>query len=75
MSEREYMPILHTPLRLVMRTLNEEWAQKNHNQSLERLADRGGLGLSEAAAIIERRKWRSMTDAEALEVIKRARWN
>ncbi len=40
-----------------MNMLNEEWAQKNHSQSLERLNDRGGLAVSEVIAIIEKRKW------------------
>lgn len=43
---------------------HEEHAKRNHDQSLERLADRGGLDLSEMAAIVEERKWRKMTDAE-----------
>jgi hypothetical protein len=60
-----------------MDVLNEEWAQKNHYQTLTRLAERGGLSLCEAAAIIQRRPWRQMSDADALEVLKKAnniRW-
>lgn len=51
--------------------LNEEWAQRNHGQSLARLADRGGLIISEAAAIMERRPWREMSDSEAMSVVVR----
>lgn len=36
---------------------HEEQAQSNHGQSLERLAQRGGLGASEALDIIEGRSW------------------
>lgn len=45
---------------------HEETAQKNHQQSLERLAHRGGLSASEAVAILEDRPWRRMTSAEAV---------
>jgi hypothetical protein len=64
-------------LQLRMDVLNEEWAQKNHHQTLTRLAERGGLSLCEAAAIIQRRPWRQMSDADALEVLKKVnniRW-
>lgn len=37
----------------------EQQAQKNHGQSLERLAQRGGLSSCEAIDIIEGRKWGS----------------
>jgi len=59
------------PAYLRMDALNEEWAQKNHGQSLRRLNERGGLSASEAAAIIERRRWRQMPIAFALDVVKR----
>lgn len=36
---------------------HEEQAQANHGQSLKTLASRGGLGVSEAIAIIEGRRW------------------
>lgn len=49
---------------------SEEWAQRNHGQSLSRLAERGGLGWCEAAAIIERREWRRMDAAEAEAVVR-----
>lgn len=52
-------------------TLNEEWAQRNHDQSLARLNERGGLGACEALAIIERRPWHPMDKAAALAAIRR----
>jgi len=45
--------------------LNEDQAQKNHYQTLERLNQRGGLSPCEALAVIERRPWRAMNYAEA----------
>lgn len=44
---------------------HERQAQANHGQTLERLAERGGLGLCEAVAILEDRRWRRMPRAEA----------
>lgn len=40
---------------------HEKQAIANHGQSLEKLANRGGLGIEEAAAIIEGRRWRERT--------------
>jgi hypothetical protein len=51
--------------------LSDGWAYQNHSQTLERLARRGGLSPCEAAAVIERRQWRRMPDAEAVEFVKR----
>ena len=44
---------------------HEAQAAKNHLQSLETLARRGGLGRCEACAVLEDREWRKMTDGEA----------
>lgn len=43
-------------------TLHEKQAQKNHGQSLERLAERGGLGPNEMIAVLEYRKWTPIRD-------------
>jgi hypothetical protein len=51
-------------------SLNEEWAALNHGQSLDELARRGGLDPTEAAAIIQRRRWRPMKIDDALDVIE-----
>lgn len=50
-------------------SLNEEWAQRNHDQSLKRLAERGGLSPCEALANIERRPWHRMNWELALAKI------
>jgi len=46
---------------------HEQQAMRNHVQSLNRLAERGGLSACEAVAILEDRDWRKMTEAEAVE--------
>ena len=51
-------------------TGREERAQLNHGQSLERLAERGGLDPSEMLAIIENRKWTLMPLGDAVERLK-----
>ena len=68
---RDWMPLLGTMKGLAMRMdlLNETQAQRNHGQSLDRLAERGGLGASEAMAIAEMRAWRSMNATEAIEML------
>lgn len=56
---RQHMPILGdaaiTKLPFAAFAHREDRAMKNHNQTLERLAQRGGLCLSEALAILEDR--------------------
>ena len=37
--------------------LNEEWAQRNHSQSLKRLNERGGITIMEALSIIKQRDY------------------
>lgn len=44
-------------------------AMSNHSQSLETLASRGGLDLTELAAVLEDRPWRRMTTNNALAVV------
>lgn len=53
-----YMPLLGCGLAIRMDILNEAQAQKNHGQSLQRLAERGGLSPDEALAIVQRRAWK-----------------
>lgn len=56
-----WMPIMGTNLAIHFAALNEEWAQRNHNQSLQRLAARGGLAPEEALAILELRNFRTVS--------------
>lgn len=45
---------------------HERQAQKNHDQTLERLAERGGLDPSEMVAVIEDRPWHQMDEVNAI---------
>lgn len=65
------MPIMRTGKSIPFSVLNEEWAKRNHYQSLDRLAERGGLGPTEALAIIEKRPWHKMDDDKALTEVMR----
>jgi hypothetical protein len=58
---RDYMPILRHPEFRLPWALIEPHAKQamcNHGQTLERLAERGGLGFTEAAAIICDLPWK-----------------
>lgn len=44
---------------------HQKQAQINHGQTLERLKARGGLGASEAVAILEDRSWQRMSNVQA----------
>lgn len=68
----KWMPIIGTPLQLSARVLSEEWAKRNHGQSLQRLAERGGLSLCEAAAVAGRRAWHKLSADDAIKELKRA---
>ena len=67
MAERETMPIMGgVLLKAIPWALisgHEDQAQHNHDQTLNRLADRGGLGSSEAWAIINDMPWRRWNEA------------
>lgn len=63
------MPIMRTGLFVRFSVLDEGQAQRNHYQSLERLAERGGVSACEAIAIAERRAWRSTQVGEAITAL------
>lgn len=65
----KWMPLMGTGLAVRMDMLDEAQAQRNHGQSLERLAERGGLGADEALAIAERRRWEKLREIEALKAL------
>lgn len=52
------MPLMGTGLAVKFDVLNEKQAQINHGQSLDRLAERGGLSPCEALAVVEKRAWK-----------------
>lgn len=61
-------PQQYIPLGLLL--IHEGQAWKNHGQSLNQLASRGGLSWAEALAIIEGKGWRDAEhDENAAEII------
>lgn len=46
---------------------HEKQCLKNHSQTVKRLAERGGLSLCEAVAVLEDRDWTRMSDLAANE--------
>jgi len=66
---RAVMPIMGSTLLseipFAMLVPHEKQALRNHGQSLNRLAERGGLAHSEAIDILEGRKWN--TSAHCIE--------
>lgn len=44
-------------------------ARNNHDQTLERLAERGGLSTCEMVAVLEDREWRPMALAESVKAL------
>lgn len=61
-----WFPLLGTGLAIRRNLLNEEFAQRNHSQTLTRLAERGGLSIDEAVANISRTQWKSRETKDAL---------
>lgn len=45
---------------------HELQALRNYDQSLQRLAERGGLGVSEIVAVVEGRRWKFMDPGAAV---------
>ena len=61
--------VIDCPTRIPIDLLNERQAYINHSQTLNRLAERGGLDAGEAVAIIENRKWKRMSSQEAVNIL------
>ena len=53
---------------------HERQAQRNHYQTLDRLAARGGLSPCEMLAVVEGRKWHAMLDGEAKLQVALDKW-
>ena len=67
-----WMPLQDEPMAVRADLLSEAQAQKNHGQTLQRLAERGGLGLDEAACLAARISFRPMGAATAMAVLRDA---
>lgn len=52
----------------------EAQAIKNHSQTLDRLAGRGGLSVCEAVALMQSREYRSMTVFELVDAFREYHW-
>lgn len=48
-----------------------EQCQRNHYQTPKRLLERGGLDITELAAVLMNRPWKMMTEQEALVEVNR----
>ena len=67
-ERRKRMQILGCPKTISWTLIapHERQALRNHDQTLKRLAERGGLSACEAVAVLENRDWRQMTDEDAV---------
>lgn len=75
-KEIEYMPIHPQdakrpgcPQKFPMHLLNENQAQSNHGQTLKRLKERGGLGVTEILSIVHGKKWSYYQDLSMKEAL------
>jgi hypothetical protein len=60
-----WFPLLGTPFAIRRDMLNEEQAKRNHYQTLDQLASRGGLSPAEARAVWNRRPFDNMEQTQA----------
>lgn len=58
------------PTSIPWELLNERRADLNHGQTLQELARRGGLSVTEALAVIENRPWHRMEVAVAVQKLE-----
>lgn len=62
----KWMPLMGTGLAVRFEILDEEQAMRNHGQTLDRLAARGGLSPDEALSIARRKNYERKAAAGAL---------
>jgi hypothetical protein len=60
----------YCPRQIPMSLLNEERAQRNHGQTLQRLKERGGLGVMEILSIIQDKSWSNYKGVKWEEALK-----
>lgn len=63
-TSRHNKALKNVPSFVSFKLLNEEQAQRNHSQSLDKLNSRGGLGVLEILDIIHKRKWSHRTETQ-----------
>lgn len=73
-ASRQFWEALGCPTSVpwAMLAPHERQARENHDQSLQRLAERGGLSPCEMLAVLEDRRWRGMPDTEAVPALVEA---
>lgn len=54
------------PQSVPMGLLNQDWAKINHDQTLERLDERGGMTVTEILANIYKRSWHDLPTEKAV---------
>lgn len=71
-DERKHRDALGCPTSIPwdMIAPHERQADRNHYQTLKRLAERGGLSPAEAVAVLEDREYRQMGNQEAADRLK-----
>jgi hypothetical protein len=70
-TDEDELRALDCPRAVPWVALNDGWAYQNHDQTLERLAQRGGLDPTEIVANVEKRQWRNMPLGEAVAFLKK----
>lgn len=55
-----------------MEMFNQEWAQRNHGQTLKRLNERGGLAFNEMLAILNKSSWKAIDNGHAAAKVMEA---
>lgn len=66
MDNRKKFPECPGSIPWAMLAPHERQALRNHDQTLKRLAERGGLSTCEAMAVLEDRRWQKMDVKESI---------
>lgn len=76
-KEIQYMPVHpedakkpYCPRQFPMHLLDEQQAQRNHGQTLQRLKERGGLGVLESLSIVNKKPWTYYRDLKWDEALR-----
>lgn len=67
MDNRKKFPTCPLSIPWAMIAPHERQALRNHDQTLQRLAERGGLSTCEMVAVLEDRRWKKMDVQESID--------
>jgi len=70
MSTDRMMPIRRSGFSLSFDVLDETLAQRQHGQSLARLAERGGMSPVEALALVSAKHWYRYPETWAIDALR-----